>query len=98
MPCGAGTDCLQVSPQGLIEACNGSAEPWVMGDLRTQSFEEIWQSAQAESVRRKVRQCDRNCCMTGSVVPAIRRQVWVPAWWVLKNKARLALGRQVVYS
>lgn len=97
LPCGAGTDCLQVSPQGLIEACNGSAEPWVMGDLRTQSFDEIWHSAQAEAVRRKVRGCDRNCCMTGSVLPAIRRQVWVPAWWVLRNKARLALGRQVVY-
>jgi Fe-coproporphyrin III synthase len=93
LPCGAATDTIFVSPWGEIVACNGSAEPWVMGDLRTQSFDEIWRSQRAESVRRQVRECSRNCWMTGTAVPAMRRKAWIPAWWALKNKARLALGK-----
>ncbi len=95
LPCGAATDTFFVSPWGEILACNGSAEPWVMGDLKTQSFEEIWHSPQAEKVREKVRGCQRNCWMTGTAVPAMRRTPWVPAWWILKNKLRLTLGREL---
>lgn len=98
LPCGAGVDSLQVSPLGLVEACNGSAEPWVMGDLKTQPFDEIWHSPQAEEVRQRVRACRRDCWMTGSAVPAMRRRFWVPAWWILQNKARLALGRDVCFA
>ncbi len=95
LPCGAATDTFFVSPWGEILACNGSPEPWVMGDLRTQSFDEIWHSSQAAEVRARVAVCRRNCWMTGTAVPAMRRTPWVPAWWILKNKARLALGRQL---
>lgn len=93
LPCGAATDSFYVSPWGEILACNGSAEPWAMGDLNTQSFEETWHSAQAEVVRQEVRNCRRNCWMTGTAVPAVRRTPWVPALWILKNKLRLAAGQ-----
>ncbi|TAK34044.1 MAG: radical SAM protein [Chloroflexota bacterium] len=98
LTCGAATDTFFVSPWGEILACNGSPEPWVMGDLKTRSFDEIWGSPQAESVRHKVRDCGQNCWMTGTAVPAMRKQVWVPVWWILKNKARIALGRDVLCS
>jgi MoaA/NifB/PqqE/SkfB family radical SAM enzyme len=94
IPCGAATDFFFVDPWGRILACNGSGDPWVMGDLTTQSFDEIWSSDQAKQVRQMVGSCDRNCWMTGSAVPAMRGRVWVPAAWVLKNKMRLAMGKQ----
>ena len=95
LPCGAGTDSFFLSPWGEILACNGSPEPWVMGDLRKQSFAEVWHSRQAEEARQRVRACRRHCWMTGSAVPAMRRRPWVPLWWVLRNKARLYAGREV---
>ncbi len=98
IPCGAASDTFFVSPWGEILACNGSPEPWVMGNLRTQSFEEIWQSPQAEAAREKVRQCRRYCWMTGTAVPAMRKKPWVPLWWVLRNKARFAMGKELDLS
>jgi len=93
IPCGAATDFFFVDPWGRILACNGSGEPWVMGDLNRQTFEEIWESEQAREVRKLVAACERNCWMTGSAVPAMRSKVWVPAAWVIKNKLRLWAGK-----
>jgi hypothetical protein len=94
IPCSAGTDFFFVDPWGKILACNGSEEPWVMGDLNTQDFDQIWNSAAAQEIREQVRCCERNCWMTGSAVPAMRNRVWIPIAWVIKNKMRLAMGKQ----
>ena len=95
IPCNAATDTFFLDPFGRVLACNGSPEPWVMGDLTTQSFEEIWHSEQAERVRELVRNCKRGCWMTGTAVPAMRRHIWRPALWVLRNKLRVMRGRGV---
>jgi MoaA/NifB/PqqE/SkfB family radical SAM enzyme len=95
IPCGAGTDTFFLDPWGQVLACNGSLEPLIMGDLKSQSFEEIWHSEQAERVRKMVAACDRNCWMTGTAVPAMRRQPWRPISWVLKNKLRLMQGKTI---
>ena len=96
LPCGAGTDMFFVSPFGEILACNGSEGPWVMGDLRTQTFEEIWHSQQAQRVREMVARCDRNCWMVGTARPAMRKHVREVLAWILTNKVRLLLGKDIV--
>jgi len=93
IPCGAGTDTFFLDPWGRVLACNGSAEPWIMGDLTTQSFDEIWKSEQAAEIRKRVCACDRRCWMTGTAVPAMRRAPLRPALWVLKNKLRIMQGK-----
>lgn len=98
LPCGAATDTFFVSPFGEILACNGSAEPWVMGDLKSQAFEELWRSPQSEAVRQQVRDCRRNCWMTGTAVPAMRKNPLVPLTWVVKNKIRQVLGKEIIFS
>ena len=95
IPCGAAHDSFFVDPWGRVVACNGSKDPWIMGDLNTQDFDELWNSPQAEKVRELVKNCTRNCWMTGSSVPAMRKQVWKPFFWVLQNKIRLLLGRDI---
>ncbi|MDD4858069.1 MAG: radical SAM protein [Candidatus Krumholzibacteria bacterium] len=95
IPCGAGTDTFFVDPWGRVLACNGSAEPWVMGDLAAQSFDEIWNGPRAEEIRNRVKVCDRNCWMTGTAVPAMRRAPIKPILWVLRNKLRIMRGRPV---
>ncbi len=95
IPCGAGTDTFFVDPWGRVLACNGSREPFVMGDLKTQSFEEIWHSDQADMVRRQVAECSLNCWMTGTAVPAMRRRPLQPLLWVLRNKLQVMRGKPV---
>jgi MoaA/NifB/PqqE/SkfB family radical SAM enzyme len=95
IPCGAGTSSFFVDPWGNILACNGSKKPWIMGNLNQQSFEEIWQSVRAEEVRKMVKNCDRNCWMTGTAVPAMKKHIWKSASWVLKNKWRLLFKKDL---
>ena len=66
--------------------CNGTKDKEVMGNLNEQSWDQLWNSKQAEEVRKKVRCCDRDCWMIGSVSPAMHKYIWVPALWVIKHK------------
>jgi MoaA/NifB/PqqE/SkfB family radical SAM enzyme len=95
IPCGAGTELFFLDPYGRILACNGSQEPWVMGDLKVQSFDEIWESRQAKEVREMVAKCQRNCWMVGSARPAIRSNPWFPLFWIIKNKLKLAMKKDI---
>lgn len=47
---------------------------------------ELCVAREAEAVRKKVRCCDRNCWMIGSVSPAMHKYIWVPAAWVIWHK------------
>ncbi|MEO0182219.1 MAG: SPASM domain-containing protein, partial [candidate division WOR-3 bacterium] len=93
IPCYAGTESFFVDPWGRVLACNGSEGPWIMGDLNKQNFEEIWHSEEAKRVRELVKNCQRNCWMTGSSVPAMRKNIFKPVSWVVRNKIRLLLNR-----
>jgi len=95
--CGAGTDTFLLDPWGNVLACNGSAEPWIMGNLKESSFNEVWTSDRARNVRALVNNCNKDCWMTGTAVPAMRKKIWVPVAWVLNNKLRLALGKEPVF-
>ena len=68
--------------------CNGTKDKEVMGNLNHQTWDELWNSAEAENVRRKVRHCDRQCWMIGSVSPAMHKYIWKPAWWVFIHKIK----------
>ena len=48
-------------------------------------------------VRNKVRHCDRNCWMIGSVSPAMHKYINVPLMWVIKHKFK-ALFTKHPYS
>ena len=77
--------------------CNGTKQKEVMGNLNTQSWDELWNSREAEAVRSKVRSCDRNCWMIGSVSPAMHKYIWVPGVWVVWHKFK-ALFMKKPYS
>ena len=63
-----------------------------MGNLNRQTWDELWNSPEAEAVRKKVRCCDRNCWMIGSVSPAMHKYISVPAMWVAKHKLKSLFG------
>lgn len=86
LPCDMSFDTFFIDPYGDVMPCNGTKDKEVMGNLNEQSWDELWSSPEAEAVRRKVRCCDRNCWMIGSVSPAMHKYIWVPAWWVVRHK------------
>ena len=86
LPCDMSFDTFFIDPFGDVMPCNGTREKEVMGNLNNHTWEEVWNSEQAEEVRKKVRNCDRNCWMIGSVSPAMHKYIWKPALWVFKHK------------
>lgn len=71
-PCQAGKGFFAVSPYGDIMACVGSEKPEIMGHL-FHDFWEVWESEKAGKIKEKCAACKRNCCMSGHVGVAMRK-------------------------
>lgn len=97
LPCDMGFDTFFLDPYGDVMPCNGTKEKAVIGNLNRQSWNELWNSPEAEAVRKRVRVCNRNCWMIGSASPAMHKYIWKPAWWILKHKF-LRLYKKEKYS
>ena len=88
LPCEMGSNAFFLDPYGDVIPCNGMIEKQSMGNLRDQSWNEIWNSKRAIEVRDNVKNCAKNCWMIGSVAPAMKQRIWIPAIWVIKHKLR----------
>ena len=95
LPCEMGKDGFFLDPWGDILACNGMDEKVSMGNLKEQTWDEIWNSKRADEVRQRVKDCKKNCWMVGSAAPAMWHHPIKPILWVLKNKIRLVLGKDI---
>ena len=87
--CNVGKDVFFLDPYGYVLPCNGSDEPMIMGNLNEQSFEQIWNSQRANEIRKQVEDCPKQCWMIGSASPAMKKRLWIPAMWVIKNKIKM---------
>ncbi len=94
LPCHMAFDTFFLDPFGDVMPCNGTREKEVMGNLNEQSWDELWNSEAANKVRERVRRCDRQCWMIGSVSPAMRRYLWIPAWWVVRHRMKIWTRRK----
>lgn len=97
LPCDMSFDTFFIDPYGDVMPCNGTKDKEVMGNLNEQTWDELWNSEQAETVRSKVRCCDRDCWMIGSVSPAMHKYIMKPFWWVVRHKF-LRLFKKKKYS
>ena len=97
LPCDMSFDTFFIDPYGDVMPCNGTKEKEVMGNLNEQEWDALWNSEAADAVRKKVRCCDRNCWMIGSVSPAMHKYIWVPGIWVAWHKFK-ALFMKKPYS
>jgi radical SAM protein with 4Fe4S-binding SPASM domain len=97
LPCEAGSINFFVDPYGEVYPCNGLEERfWMesMGNIRqASSFDEIWNSEQAQRVREQVRRCPKNCWMVGTAAPVMKKYIRHPLQWMVKNKIRSLLHR-----
>ena len=93
LPCEAGMVNFFVEPYGEVYPCNGLENKYwkeSMGNIRTMSsFDKLWRSEQAQRVREQVRHCPKNCWMVGTAAPVMKKNITVPARWILKKKMDL---------
>ena len=95
LSCEMGCSGFFLDPYGDILPCNGMDIKQPMGNLTESSWDEIWNSRRAEEVRQMVKNCKKNCWMIGSAAPAIWCHPINPILWVLRNKLRVMLGKNV---
>lgn len=89
LPCDMAFDTFFIDPYGDVMPCNGTKDKEVMGNINDcATWEELWDGAMAEQVRRKVRHCDRACWMIGSASPAMKKYIIKPAVWVVLHKLK----------
>lgn len=102
LPCEAGSVNFFIDPYGEVYPCNGMEEKYwkeSMGNIRkVKSFNEIWFSSQADKVRELVRSCPKNCWMVGTAAPVIKKYIGSTAKWVITNKLKRMLGKEVSVS
>lgn len=84
LPCYQGDAGFLIEPWGDIKPCNVLDEP--MGNIREADFQTIWNSERAQAVREKARNCGNQCWMVGSFTPAVKKHMWTPMKWIIRNK------------
>jgi Fe-coproporphyrin III synthase len=92
--CEMGTESCFLDPSGDLLPCNGMNIKMPMGNIREQTFSDIWNSKQAEKVRQAVASCDKECWMVGNAAPVIQKHIRIPLKWVLKSKLHVMMGKE----
>ncbi|MCP3872386.1 MAG: radical SAM protein [Desulfobacteraceae bacterium] len=99
LPCEAGSENFFIDPYGEVLPCNGMEKKcWFesFGNIRhAGSFDELWNSSQAEKVRALVSKCPKNCWMIGSASPVMKKYIKHPLKWVVVNKVKSLLGQSI---
>lgn len=102
-PCTQGTDNVFIDPWADVYACNVRNDLH-MGNLRLESWNDVYHGARAATVRSQVATCPQNCWMVSSAKTAIRNKhiARVPKLavlrWVLWNKMLVTLGRPIKFD
>lgn len=95
LACEMGDAGFFIDPWGDVLPCNGMNQKESFGNLREKSWDEIWNGERAKEVRNIVRNCKKQCWMMGSAAPAILDHPLKPVSWVLKNKLRIMMGKEI---
>jgi len=96
MKCEMGSEACFLDPEGDILACNGMEDKVSMGNIKNDNFVDIWNSQKADQVRLMVKNCKKECWMTGNAVPVMKKHILMPLIWVLKNKLLVMINRKPV--
>lgn len=95
--CSQGTDSIFIDPWGDVWACNVRND-LLMGNLRDQSWDEVYNGATAQKVRSLVAECPQNCWMVSSAKTSMRNKHFAQLpkesvlRWVAYNKVKLHMG------
>lgn len=101
--CTQGTDSVFIDPWADVWACNVRND-LRMGNLREESWHEVYDGEAARDVRAKVAECAQNCWMVSSAKTSIRNKRFAKlpklavVRWVLWNKLKVTLRRPIAFD
>ncbi|MGE0385223.1 MAG: radical SAM/SPASM domain-containing protein [Gammaproteobacteria bacterium] len=84
LPCEMGFSAFYVDPYGNVRPCNVMDEK--IGNIKTQSWDDIWHSEAATAMRNKVLSCKESCWMTGSVFQMMKKYIGTPTRFIADHK------------
>lgn len=87
--CTAASDFFYLDPHGEIFPCLIVPSP--IGNIRKDSFQNIWASLKADAIRDEVKGCEK-CWMMCTARTNLKKQAVQATTWVAKQKLRLLLG------
>jgi radical SAM protein with 4Fe4S-binding SPASM domain len=96
LPCGAAEVLFYMDPVGDVYSCNVANK--LLGNIRHESFETIWNSKEASSSRDFARNCPYQCWMLCTVSPCLRQRPLRPMMWIAMNKIKVLVGRDVIHE
>lgn len=105
LACTAASNFVFIDPWSDVYACNVRPDLKI-GNLLTQSWDEVINGEKIQEVRQKVAQCKQNCWMVGSAKTAMRIQNprfgFLPRpnvlFWVMENKLKVTLGGKIDFD
>ena len=92
--CDAGFSSFIIDSESNILPCNMTKEPWVMGNLRDNTWNEIMGSHEAKVVQDRCKSCPINCWSVCNVQTEIKKKLWIPAVWLIKNMGKKRIGKE----
>jgi Fe-coproporphyrin III synthase len=84
LPCEMGFSAFYIDPYGYVRLCNVMDEK--IGNIKTQTWDELWHSEAARQLRNKVLSCTEKCWMTGSVFQMMKKYIGKPTRFVAEHK------------
>ena len=88
--CRAGRDFFFLQADGTVYSC--SVQGKAMGNIATQTWEQIWRGAAAAETHRFVRTCPESCWMICTARSVYRARPGAAIWWILTRKPAAHLG------
>jgi len=93
-PCTAGRDFFFMSPSGNIYPCN--VLNYIVGNIQTSPFTEIWGSAITHAIRRHTAMCPQRCWMICSARTSIAKKLIPALGWIVRKQLLSAMGREAL--
>lgn len=84
--CDAGRTSFFIDTYGHVLPCHMTPAPWIMGDLRTNSWENIVNGDKAKRIIDQCKNCKTPCWSLCNTRTSIEQHLWMPVKWLLKNK------------
>lgn len=99
LKCDAGKSSFFITPQGNILPCNDMPEEMILGNLNSNSWNEIMKSEKAQRVINICENCQLNCWSICNIGSVIKKKILKVGMWAVKNKCeQLCLRRNIGYD
>lgn len=85
LECRAGIEFFYLAPEGVVYPCLTIPSP--MGDLKGRSFEDVWESQEADAVRHQIDGCEQ-CWMICTARSSLKKNLPRALGWIAREKLR----------